>query len=68
MKMSQTMRVVLLILDLDNYSDTRKFVQKEFAIQVFICIDKARYGHDKILSSQRILEKSNSVNQLPGKL
>ena len=43
-------------------------MQKEFTIQVFFCIDKARYGRDKILSSQRILEKSNSVNQLPGKL
>ena len=35
-------------------------MQKEFAIQVFICIDKARYGRDKILSSQRILEKSTA--------
>ena len=43
-------------------------MQKEFTIQDFFCIDKARYGRDKTLSSQRILEKSNSVYQLPGKL
>ena len=31
-------------------------MQKEFTIQVFFCIDKARYERDKNLSSQRILE------------
>ena len=43
-------------------------MQKEFTIQVRFCIDKARYGRDKIFSSQRIFEKSNSVNRLPRKL
>ena len=43
-------------------------MQKQFTIQVFFCIDKARYGRDKILSSQRILEKCNSGNQLLGEL
>ena len=32
-------------------------MQKDFTIQVLFCIDKARYGRDKIFSSQRILEK-----------
>ena len=73
MKMPVTMKVVLLSLYLlfkiyirifKITTRTRgSFMQKEFTIQVFFCIDKARYG---LITFFLLLKKSNSANNLPG--
>ena len=73
MKMPVTMMVVLLSLHLlfKIYIRTFKIttqtrgslMQKEFTIQVFFRIDKARYG---LIRFFLLLEKPNSANNLPG--